>query len=98
MLLNIFLEDQNELIGFVNINEKTTLAEVRKMIEEELEGVPNNFRFLIKNEQNWVKMSIIQESKNFAIEFMPNLIIKTCKNNSLLNSNKKNFNIKYINK
>jgi hypothetical protein len=69
--LNVFVEGNNEAVGFISITPETTvmkgmfyntnffkLSEARKAINEEVEGVPPSWRFLIKNHDVFVKVII----------------------------------------
>jgi len=77
-MLTVFLAGSDEPLGFIDIDDDTTLATARELIQSELEGVPHEFRFFIKGDNGLlIKMSLVQESKKKAKDFLPSITIKT---------------------
>jgi hypothetical protein len=58
--LRVLVEGASEPLGFIEIDENTTLSEVRNMIITELEDFPAEFRFLANVENSFVKISLNQ--------------------------------------
>jgi len=78
------VEGSNEPLGLIEVTDRSTLEEVRVIINEELENVPPNYSFLVKNHETLVKISSIQEKKMRVKRFSPNLYLK--QNLSIQNS------------
>jgi len=75
-LLTVIVDGTAEPLGFVEISRDSTLADARKLIEEELEGFPPSFRFMMKHENTLIKINTPQEGKKKISEFFPSVIIR----------------------
>lgn len=75
-LLNVFLENEEEPLGFVEISNRTTLRELRTLIKQEVEEVPKNFRFIFKNKDVFVRVSLFQEPRKLASQFLPEVTLR----------------------
>jgi len=76
-MLTVIVEGSDEPLGFIEIQDKTTLADAREAILGELEGLPDHFRFLAPVPSGtFVKLSIVQEGKRLASSFGPSITIR----------------------
>eukprot|EP01114_Cavostelium_apophysatum_P018500 TRINITY_DN5734_c0_g1_i2.p1 TRINITY_DN5734_c0_g1~~TRINITY_DN5734_c0_g1_i2.p1 ORF type:complete len:379 (-),score=52.33 TRINITY_DN5734_c0_g1_i2:3-1139(-) len=75
-MLNVLISGASEPCGFIDVNHSTTLADARELIRSELEGIPEQFRFVVRNQDSDVPVSLPQEQKKKAIDFLPAIIIK----------------------
>jgi len=67
-LINIYSKhDLDQPLGYVEVDSlDVTLDQIRRLMEEELEGLPSSWRFLLLNEDKTVRMSTAQEPKKTA--------------------------------
>jgi len=76
-MLTICLEDAEEPLGFIEIDDTTTLAIARDTIVSELEDLPEHFRFAVPSPAGgMVKLSLMQETKRLAMSYLPKITIR----------------------
>ena len=72
-ILKIKLETTNNYLGFVDIQPKTTLADVRRKISQDVEGSPRRYNFLLGDD---VPISRRQEATQYASQLLPTATIR----------------------
>eukprot|EP00761_Pharyngomonas_kirbyi_P012331 gb/GECH01012358.1/.p1 GENE.gb/GECH01012358.1/~~gb/GECH01012358.1/.p1 ORF type:complete len:1006 (+),score=219.67 gb/GECH01012358.1/:1-3018(+) len=70
--LNISIEDAEEPIGFVEIDDNTTLMDLREQVRQDIDHVPSEFHFLSHS----IPLSRKQEATKLAVHFTPLIFVR----------------------
>jgi len=72
--LRIALESTEEYVGFVRIEEKSTLADVREVARRDLDDIPRTFSFVMND---GIPISLRQEKRIYAASMLPCVLVRS---------------------